>query len=111
MQKAGVGLIVTVIIYIASFIPFIICFTMENVLSVGMKVILNLFLPSCFCTSLVYVTRFETQGSGIQWHNILKSPVEDDPFSFLHFNAIMFLTSMFTMLLGIFVLYIQSGKF
>lgn len=82
ISKAVVGSVISILLYIMTFTPFMAIFTLAPTIAIWARLLVNLLMTSCFSFALNYVTTYEQQAIGIQWDNVRKSPYENDPLNF-----------------------------
>lgn len=98
ISKAVVGSVISILLYIMTFTPFMAIFTLAPTLATWAKMLVNLLMTSGFSFALNYVTTYEQQAVGIQWDNVRKSPYENDSLNFsycclmLLFDAFVYYT-------------------
>ncbi|KAJ8247643.1 hypothetical protein GJAV_G00248620 [Gymnothorax javanicus] len=69
------------IIYFTLYLPYVLCVAWQDYVGFGGKVIASLLSPVAFGFGCEYFALFEEQGVGIQWRNLLSSPLEEDSYS------------------------------
>ncbi|XP_018615172.1 ATP-binding cassette sub-family A member 1-like [Scleropages formosus] len=69
------------IIYFTLYLPYVLCVAWEDYVGFGAKVVASLLSPVAFGFGCEYFALFEEQGVGIQWDNLLSSPLSEDNFS------------------------------
>ncbi|KAM3838356.1 LOW QUALITY PROTEIN: phospholipid-transporting ATPase ABCA1-like [Diretmus argenteus] len=69
------------IIYFSLYLPYVLCVAWQDYVGFGVKVIVSLLSPVAFGYGCEYFALFEEQGVGIQWSNLLASPLEDDSYN------------------------------
>ncbi|XP_048861944.1 glucosylceramide transporter ABCA12 isoform X2 [Brienomyrus brachyistius] len=99
------------LIYIICFFPYIVIMSLETSFSFSGKSALSLFAPTCFSYASQYITRYETQGEGIQWSNSYISPMDDDTSSFGWFCWLLLIDSVLYFLIGIYIRFVFPGKY
>uniref|UniRef100_A0A3B3IKP6 ATP binding cassette subfamily A member 12 n=1 Tax=Oryzias latipes TaxID=8090 RepID=A0A3B3IKP6_ORYLA len=99
------------LLYILSFFPFIVVLALESELSVHLKSGLSLFSPTCFSYASQYVSRYETQGEGMQWSNSYDSPIAGDTSSFGWLCWLMLIDSTLYFIIGAYVRVVFPGKY
>uniref|UniRef100_A0A8C7XP47 ATP-binding cassette, sub-family A (ABC1), member 12 n=1 Tax=Oryzias sinensis TaxID=183150 RepID=A0A8C7XP47_9TELE len=99
------------LLYILSFFPFIVVLALESELSVHVKSGLSLFSPTCFSYASQYVSRYETQGEGMQWSNSYDSPIAGDTSSFGWLCWLMLIDSTLYFIIGAYVRVVFPGKY
>jgi ABC-type multidrug transport system ATPase subunit len=58
------------VIYLASFIPFLVFALAEASMSRGLKIGISLFPPTAFGVGAYHIARLEQSGTGLQWSNL-----------------------------------------
>uniref|UniRef100_A0A8B9LRA3 P-type phospholipid transporter n=1 Tax=Astyanax mexicanus TaxID=7994 RepID=A0A8B9LRA3_ASTMX len=66
------------IIYFTLYLPYVLCVAWQDYVGFGAKSLLS---PVAFGFGCEYFALFEEQGVGIQWSNLLSSPLEEDSYS------------------------------
>lgn len=77
-RTATIAALSGIVCYLASFLPFMVAITLENDMNFVHKVISCLSMSTSFCFGMMYMTRFEVQGVGMQWDNLWHSPMQGD---------------------------------
>lgn len=83
MNIDGYSFFAGTLLYIISFIPFVVALTSEASLSLISKLLLCTSMSSAFCYGSLYITRFEQQTSGLTWKTAFTSPLAGDDMSFM----------------------------
>ncbi|XP_027022078.2 uncharacterized protein abca12 [Tachysurus fulvidraco] len=99
------------LIYVICFFPFIVVVCMEETLPLSIKTLLSLFSPTCFSYASQYITRYEKQEEGIQWHNMYLSPVVGDDASFGWLCWLLLIDSVVYFLLGAYIRTVFPGRY
>lgn len=81
-NKATIAALSGIVAYLSSYLPFMVAITLEYEMTFAQKIASCLSMSTSFCFGMMYLSRFESQGSGIQWSNIWHSPMADDPMNF-----------------------------
>uniref|UniRef100_A0A8D3CBX5 ATP binding cassette subfamily A member 12 n=1 Tax=Scophthalmus maximus TaxID=52904 RepID=A0A8D3CBX5_SCOMX len=92
------------LLYILCFLPFIVALWDKDVF-------LSLFSPTCFSYASQYVSRYETQGEGIQWSNSYTSPMAGDTTSFGWLCWLMLIDSILYFVIGAYIRMVLPGKY
>ncbi|XP_072219952.1 retinal-specific phospholipid-transporting ATPase ABCA4-like [Leuresthes tenuis] len=82
-NKANLAAACSGIIYFTLYLPHILCFAWQDRITKNMKMAASLLSPVAFGFGTEYLSRYEEQGLGLQWNNIMTSPLEKDTYSFL----------------------------
>ncbi|KAM4552605.1 retinal-specific phospholipid-transporting ATPase ABCA4-like isoform 2-T2 [Odontesthes bonariensis] len=82
-NKANLAAACSGIIYFTLYLPHILCFAWQDRITKNMKMAASLLSPVAFGFGTEYLSRYEEQGLGLQWSNIMTSPLEKDTYSFL----------------------------
>ncbi|KAM7407614.1 hypothetical protein PAMA_003372 [Pampus argenteus] len=99
------------LLYILCFFPFIVVMALETNLTFSQKSLLSLFSPSCFSYGSQYVSRYESQGEGIQWSNSYSSPIAGDQASFGWLCWLMLIDSILYFIIGGYIRMVFPGKY
>uniref|UniRef100_A0A8C3AW17 ATP binding cassette subfamily A member 12 n=1 Tax=Cyclopterus lumpus TaxID=8103 RepID=A0A8C3AW17_CYCLU len=99
------------LLYILSFFPFIVVVAVETKLTFSQKAGLGLFSPTCFSYASQYVSRYETQGEGIQWSNSYISPIAGDTSSFGWLCWLLLIDSILYFIIGAYIRMVFPGKY
>uniref|UniRef100_A0AAQ4Q4S7 P-type phospholipid transporter n=1 Tax=Gasterosteus aculeatus aculeatus TaxID=481459 RepID=A0AAQ4Q4S7_GASAC len=81
-NKANVAAACSGIIYFTLYLPHVLCFAWQDRITKNIK-LASLLSPVAFGFGTEYLSRYEEQGLGLQWDNIMTSPLEKDTYSFL----------------------------
>ncbi|KAL2089101.1 hypothetical protein ACEWY4_016000 [Coilia grayii] len=82
------------IIYFTLYLPYVLCVAWEEYIGFSTKVIASLLSPVAFGFGCEYFALFEEQGVGIQWSNLLSSPLRQDDYSLTTALLLMYLDSL-----------------
>ncbi|XP_061690398.1 phospholipid-transporting ATPase ABCA1-like isoform X3 [Syngnathoides biaculeatus] len=93
------------IIYFTLYLPYVLCVAWQDHIGFGTKVFASLLSPVAFGFGCEYFALFEEQGVGIQWKNLVASPLEEDDFSLRTAIIIMYFDSF---LYGLLTWYIEA---
>uniref|UniRef100_A0AAX7VHF3 P-type phospholipid transporter n=1 Tax=Astatotilapia calliptera TaxID=8154 RepID=A0AAX7VHF3_ASTCA len=94
------------IIYFTLYLPYVLCVAWEEYIGFGTKVFaVSLLSPVAFGFGCEYFALFEEQGVGIQWKNLVSSPLEEDDFSLRTAIIIMYFDSF---LYGVLTWYLEA---
>uniref|UniRef100_A0A668ANU0 P-type phospholipid transporter n=1 Tax=Myripristis murdjan TaxID=586833 RepID=A0A668ANU0_9TELE len=92
------------IIYFTLYLPYVLCVAWQDYIGFGAKVF-SLLSPVAFGFGCEYFALFEEQGVGIQWKNLVSSPLEEDDFSLTTALIMMYFDSF---LYGVLTWYIEA---
>ncbi|RXM97523.1 ATP-binding cassette sub-family A member 1 [Acipenser ruthenus] len=93
------------IIYFTLYLPYVLCVAWQDYVGFTVKVIASLLSPVAFGFGCEYFALFEEQGVGIQWNNLLSSPIEEDNYNLTTSIYIMFFDAF---LYGVMTWYIET---
>ncbi|XP_051935677.1 phospholipid-transporting ATPase ABCA1b isoform X2 [Hippocampus zosterae] len=93
------------IIYFTLYLPYVLCVAWQDHIGFAAKVFASLLSPVAFGFGCEYFALFEEQGVGIQWKNLVASPLEEDDFSLRTAIIIMYFDSF---LYGLLTWYIEA---
>lgn len=99
-NTATIAALTGIIIYLLSFLPFILIITLESEIPQWGKLLSCLMVSTSFCYGCIYITRYEDQGIGLQWQNLWTSPDPKDEMSFGLALIMMFIGSLIYFILG-----------
>uniref|UniRef100_A0A7N8XZJ3 P-type phospholipid transporter n=1 Tax=Mastacembelus armatus TaxID=205130 RepID=A0A7N8XZJ3_9TELE len=88
------------IIYFTLYLPYVLCVAWQDYIGFG-----SLLSPVAFGFGCEYFALFEEQGVGIQWQNLVSSPLKEDDFSLRTTIIIMYFDSF---LYGVLTWYIEA---
>uniref|UniRef100_A0AAQ4QFF7 P-type phospholipid transporter n=1 Tax=Gasterosteus aculeatus aculeatus TaxID=481459 RepID=A0AAQ4QFF7_GASAC len=89
------------IIYFTLYLPYVLCVAWQDYIGFGA----NLLSPVAFGFGCEYFALFEEQGVGIQWSNLLASPLEEDSYNLTTSISLMLFDAV---LYGVMTWYIES---
>uniref|UniRef100_H3BX82 ATP binding cassette subfamily A member 1 n=1 Tax=Tetraodon nigroviridis TaxID=99883 RepID=H3BX82_TETNG len=93
------------IIYFTLYLPYVLCVAWEDYIGFSAKVVASLLSPVAFGFGCEYFALFEEQGVGIQWKNLVSSPLGEDDFSLRTTIGLMYLDSL---LYGVLTWYLEA---
>uniref|UniRef100_A0A672GTG5 P-type phospholipid transporter n=1 Tax=Salarias fasciatus TaxID=181472 RepID=A0A672GTG5_SALFA len=93
------------IIYFTLYLPYVLCVAWQDYIGFGAKVFASLLSPVAFGFGCEYFALFEEQGVGIQWKNLVSSPLEEDDFSLRTAILLMYFDSF---LYGVLTWYLEA---
>ncbi|KAI4485555.1 hypothetical protein M0802_012731 [Mischocyttarus mexicanus] len=90
-SSASLSAITTVVMFLLTYMPYIIVIAMEAAFGLGYKLFICLSMSTSFCYGCLYIVRKEVQGTGITWKNMWEESSPGDPMSF---GLILFMTAL-----------------
>uniref|UniRef100_A0A3Q2YEM8 P-type phospholipid transporter n=1 Tax=Hippocampus comes TaxID=109280 RepID=A0A3Q2YEM8_HIPCM len=93
------------IIYFTLYLPYVLCVAWQDYIGYGAKIVVSLLSPVAFGFGCEYLSLFEEQGVGIQWSNLLASPLEEDSFNLTTSICLMLFDAV---LYGLMTWYIEA---
>ncbi|XP_066576495.1 phospholipid-transporting ATPase ABCA1 [Amia ocellicauda] len=99
-SKANLAAACGGIIYFVLYLPHVLCFSWQDILTFNIKIIVSLLSCVAFGFGCENFSRYEEQGIGIQWSNIGVSPVDGDRYSLV--------VSIFMMLIDSFIYWVLT---
>uniref|UniRef100_A0A665V001 P-type phospholipid transporter n=1 Tax=Echeneis naucrates TaxID=173247 RepID=A0A665V001_ECHNA len=93
------------IIYFTLYLPYVLCVAWQDYVGFGAKVVVSLLSPVAFGFGCEYFALFEEQGVGIQWSNLLASPLEEDSYNLTTSICLMLFDAV---LYGLMTWYIEA---
>ena len=103
IKKATAGSVVTFLMFILAFLPFLILVSLDEEISDIVKVLSALFMNSSFGFCFLYITRFEQQQVGMSWETIGTSPIDDDSFTCMHYLIFLILDTFIYGIIGLII--------
>nr|XP_014349979.1 PREDICTED: ATP-binding cassette sub-family A member 1-like isoform X1 [Latimeria chalumnae] len=82
-SKANLAAACGGIIYFVLYLPYILYSVWQDYLGFNIKIILSLLSTVAFAFGCENLTHYEQQGTGIQWNNIARTPMEGEHYSLL----------------------------
>ncbi|XP_058534003.1 ATP-binding cassette sub-family A member 13 [Ochotona princeps] len=73
-SRANTAALCTSLLYLMSFLPYIVLMVMRNQLSLGIQTFLCLLSTTAFGQGVFFITFLEGQEAGIQWSNMYQAP-------------------------------------
>ncbi|XP_032690190.1 uncharacterized protein LOC116853290 isoform X2 [Odontomachus brunneus] len=80
-SSASLAAVTTVVMFLLTYMPYVIVIAMEAVFGLGYKLLICLSMSTSFCYGCLYVVRKEVQGTGISWANVWEESSPGDPMS------------------------------
>ena len=103
LEKASSGSVAAFLLFIITFLPFIIIIAMEEQVHLILKMLTNLFMSTSFGFCMLYMTRYEQRGEGMQWDNMMTSPMENDRFNGLYSLVFLLVDTLIYLVLAVIV--------
>ncbi|KAK0152457.1 ATP-binding cassette sub-family A member 1 [Merluccius polli] len=93
------------IIYFMHYLPYVLMVAWQDYVSYGAKILVSVLSPVAFGFGCEYFALFEEQGVGIQWSNLLASPLQEDSYNLTTSMCIMMFDAL---LYGVLTWYIEA---
>ncbi|CAJ0965412.1 unnamed protein product [Ranitomeya imitator] len=93
------------IIYFTLYLPYVLCVAWQDYVGFSLKIFASFLSPVAFGFGCEVFALFEEQGVGVQWSNLLDSPLQEDGYS-LTTSGFMMLFD--TLLYGVMTWYIEA---
>ncbi|XP_064016795.1 ATP-binding cassette sub-family A member 13 [Pogoniulus pusillus] len=81
-SSANTGALCASLVYMISFLPYILLLVLQNQLSFTKQIIMCLLSTTAFGQGVFFITFFEGQGTGIQWNNMHLSVAQGGDLTF-----------------------------
>ncbi|KAL0111880.1 hypothetical protein PUN28_013230 [Cardiocondyla obscurior] len=78
-SSASLSAITTVVLFLLTYMPYVIVIAMEAVFGLGYKLLICLSMSTSFCYGCLYIVRKEVQGVGFSWGDIWEESTPGDP--------------------------------
>uniref|UniRef100_A0A8C2AGP3 ATP-binding cassette, sub-family A (ABC1), member 1A n=1 Tax=Cyprinus carpio TaxID=7962 RepID=A0A8C2AGP3_CYPCA len=98
------------IIYFTLYLPYVLCVAWQDYVGFGAKVV-SLLSPVAFGFGCEYFALFEEQGVGIQWSNLLSSPMQEDSYSLTTSISLMLFDSVLYALMTWYIEAVFPGQY
>ncbi|XP_059408851.1 phospholipid-transporting ATPase ABCA1a isoform X1 [Carassius carassius] len=99
------------IIYFTLYLPYVLCVAWQDYIGFGAKVVVSLLSPVAFGFGCEYFALFEEQGVGIQWSNLLSSPMQEDSYSLTTSISLMLFDSVLYALMTWYIEAVFPGQY
>uniref|UniRef100_A0A9J8AQC3 P-type phospholipid transporter n=1 Tax=Cyprinus carpio carpio TaxID=630221 RepID=A0A9J8AQC3_CYPCA len=96
------------IIYFTLYLPYVLCVAWQDYVGFGAKSLLS---PVAFGFGCEYFALFEEQGVGIQWSNLLSSPMQEDSYSLTTSISLMLFDSVLYALMTWYIEAVFPGQY
>ena len=103
LKKSTSGSIATFLLYILTFLPFLVLISLAEDVIDAVKILTGFFMTTSFGFSILYITRYEQKQLGLSWENIWISPMEDDNFSYFHYLIFMMIDAIICGIIGLII--------
>ncbi|XP_029170086.1 LOW QUALITY PROTEIN: uncharacterized protein LOC114939826 [Nylanderia fulva] len=80
-SSASLAAVTTVVMFLLTYMPYVIVIAMEAVFGLGYKLLICLSMSTSFCYGCLYAVRKEVQGVGLQWAHVWEESSPGDPMS------------------------------
>ncbi|KAL6258986.1 hypothetical protein P5V15_008908 [Pogonomyrmex californicus] len=80
-SSASLAAVTTVVMFLLTYMPYIIVIAMEAVFGLGFKLFICLSMSTSFCYGCLYAVRKEVQSIGLTWTNLWEESTPGDPMS------------------------------
>nr|XP_015201012.1 PREDICTED: ATP-binding cassette sub-family A member 1-like [Lepisosteus oculatus] len=110
-SKANLAAACGGIIYFVLYLPHILCFAWQDVLTFRIKTIVSLLSSVAFGFGCENFSLYEEQGIGIQWSNIGVNPVEGERYSFVVSIMMMLIDSFIYWMLTWYIENVFPGQY
>ncbi|XP_076176197.1 lipid droplet defective isoform X2 [Ptiloglossa arizonensis] len=110
-SSASLAAITTVVMFLLTFMPYVIVIAMEAVIGLGYKLLICLSMSTSFCYGCLYATRKEIQGVGLTWDAMWEETSPGDSMSLgLVFVMIVFDGCLYAVIGYLIARYTNSGR-
>ncbi|XP_009882105.1 PREDICTED: ATP-binding cassette sub-family A member 13 [Charadrius vociferus] len=109
-SNANTAALCASLVYMISFLPYIVLLVLQNQLSFTNQIIMCLLSTTAFGQGVFFITFFEGQEIGIQWNNVHQSMAQGGHMTFGWMCWMMFLDSILYSIGGWYFSNIISGK-
>ncbi|XP_034157069.2 phospholipid-transporting ATPase ABCA1 isoform X1 [Pangasianodon hypophthalmus] len=99
------------LIYFLLYLPHVLCYAWRDVMTFRTKLATSLLSCVAFGYGCENFARYEEQGIGIQWKNIMVSSQDDDPYTFIVSIFMMLIDALFYWILTWYIENIFPGQY
>ncbi|MCI4394811.1 hypothetical protein PGIGA_G00173010 [Pangasianodon gigas] len=99
------------LIYFLLYLPHVLCYAWRDVMTFRTKLATSLLSCVAFGYGCENFARYEEQGIGIQWKNIMVSSQDDDPYTFIVSIIMMLIDALFYWILTWYIENIFPGQY
>ncbi|MCJ8749017.1 hypothetical protein PDJAM_G00171320 [Pangasius djambal] len=99
------------LIYFLLYLPHVLCYAWRDVMTFRIKLATSLLSCVAFGYGCENFARYEEQGIGIQWKNIMVSSQDDDPYTFIVSIIMMLIDALFYWILTWYIENIFPGQY
>ncbi|XP_034091957.1 phospholipid-transporting ATPase ABCA1-like isoform X2 [Gymnodraco acuticeps] len=110
-SKANLAAACGGLIYFVLYLPHILCYAWRDVMGFQVKVAVSLLSCVAFGYGCENFAKYEEQGIGIQWSNILQSPEEGESYTFIVSIIMMLFDAAFYWLLTWYIENVFPGQY
>ncbi|XP_010781491.1 ATP-binding cassette sub-family A member 1-like [Notothenia coriiceps] len=110
-SKANLAAACGGLIYFVLYLPHVLCYAWRDVMGFPVKVAVSLLSCVAFGYGCENFAKYEVQGIGIQWSNILQSPEEGDSYTFIVSIIMMLFDAVFYWLLTWYIENVFPGQY
>ncbi|XP_067204074.1 uncharacterized protein ldd isoform X2 [Linepithema humile] len=80
-SSASLAAVTTVVMFLLTYMPYVIVIAMEAVFGLGYKLLICLSMSTSFCYGCLFAVRKEVQGTGLSWSSVWEESSPGDPMS------------------------------
>ncbi|XP_027894445.1 ATP-binding cassette sub-family A member 1 isoform X1 [Xiphophorus couchianus] len=110
-SKANLAAACGGLIFFLLYLPHSLCYAWRDVMGFRAKVAVSLLSCVAFGYGCENFSKYEEQGIGIQWHNIIRSPEEGDPYTFIVSIAMMLVDAVLYWVLTWYIENVFPGQY
>ncbi|XP_054907006.1 phospholipid-transporting ATPase ABCA1-like isoform X1 [Poeciliopsis prolifica] len=110
-SKANLAAACGGLIFFLLYLPHSLCYAWSDVMGFGAKVAVSLLSCVAFGYGCENFSKYEEQGIGIHWHNIIRSPQEGDPYTFIISIAMMLVDAVLYWVLTWYIENVFPGQY
>ncbi|XP_023932994.1 uncharacterized protein LOC106170532 [Lingula anatina] len=100
----GLASLTAVMVFLIMYLPYVIVISMEVHITLAGTVVLCLFSNTAFAYALAIMGRYEQQGVGINWNNVIVNPYKGVDMSFTGACIMILVDAIIYLLIALFVL-------
>ncbi|KAG5315958.1 ABCAD protein, partial [Acromyrmex insinuator] len=110
-SSASLSAITTVVMFLLTYMPYVIVIAMEAVFGLGYKLLICLSMSTSFCYGCLFAVRKEVQGIGLSWAHMWEESTPGDPMTLgILLIMIAFDGCLYAIIGYLITRYIDSGR-
>ncbi|XP_070557065.1 uncharacterized protein [Ptychodera flava] len=110
-QRANMSSVAAILVYLLSYLPYVIVFALEDKLNFWQATLTCLSSTTALSYGCTLLAVYEEQGIGIHWDNIKTNPIEGDVLTFDWVCAMMMIDGVIYFIIGWYINNVYPGQY